>query len=117
MWKVSTGKRTGGAERPESASSADWPARATAAVESVVALVRDYSIRPLTLVARALVYGLVIVALATVLAVLIAAALVKVLDAYVVGGRVWAADLLLGAVFVSAGGILWSRRRLTDAGG
>ncbi len=101
-------------EQPEGA--ADWAAKATSTIETVVSTVRDYSVRPLTLVTRALVYGIVIAVVSVVVVVLLATALVKLLDAYAFGGRVWATDLFIGLLFASAGALLWSRRRPTKAG-
>ncbi|MDA8147702.1 MAG: hypothetical protein M0Z93_02850 [Actinomycetota bacterium] len=88
----------------------DWPARAADLVDTVAALVRDRAIRPVVLVARALVFGLLVVVASTVTAVLLAIAAVRLLTVYAFDGRVWAADFLIGAVFVGGGLVAWSRR-------
>jgi len=93
---------------PESAG--DWPARAADLVDTVAALVRDRAIRPVVLVARALVFGLLVVVASAVTAVLLAIAAVRLLTVYAFDGRVWAADFLIGAVFVGGGFLAWSRR-------
>jgi len=54
--------------------------------------------------------------MALVLSVLGLVALVRLLDVYAFGGRVWASDTLLGAVLVGAGGFAWSKRRARGAG-
>lgn len=90
--------------------SPDFAARAADTVESVVALVRDRTVRPVTLAARAVVFGVVVAAGSLVLTVLLSVALVRVLTVYAFSGRVWASDLLVGAVFAAAGLAAWSRR-------
>ncbi|MDA8273766.1 MAG: hypothetical protein M0029_00100 [Actinomycetota bacterium] len=106
----------GVSERPGSGSPGpvsggpDLAARAADAVESVVALVRDRTVRPVTLAARAVVFGVVVAAGSLVLTVLLSVALVRILTVYAFAGRVWASDLLVGAVFVAAGLAAWSRR-------
>ncbi|MGC8463285.1 MAG: hypothetical protein ACP5P9_06410 [Acidimicrobiales bacterium] len=90
--------------------SADFAAKAADAVESVVALVRDRTVRPVTLVARAVVFGVLAAAGSLVLTVLVSVALVRILTVYAFSGRVWASDFLVGAVFVATGLVAWSRR-------
>lgn len=92
-------------------ASAEWPARAADMVEAVVAGVHDKVVRPLLLAARAVVFGILVAAMLLVLSVLAAVAVVRLLDVYAFGGRVWASDLLVGGVFTLAGFALWSRRR------
>ena len=59
---------------------ADWPVRAADAIDGVVAGVHDRVIRPVILGARAVVFGLLILAASIVLAVLVSVALVRLLD-------------------------------------
>jgi len=91
-------------------SQAEWPARVADGIEDVVEAVHDRVVRPLTLVARGLVFGMIIAVMALVLAVLAAIAAVRLLDVYAFGGRVWASDALLGALLVAAGVLAWSKR-------
>jgi hypothetical protein len=86
-------------------------------VESLVAVVRDRTVRPVTLAARAVVFGVVVAAGSLVLTVLLSVALVRILTVYAFSGRVWASDLLVGAVFVVAGLAAWSRRSPRHAAG
>jgi hypothetical protein len=39
-----------------------------------------------------------------------AIALVRVLDVYAFGGRVWASDAVLGGLLVLGGGFAWTKR-------
>lgn len=92
-------------------SEAEWPARAADLVDAVVGGLHDRLVRPLALVARGLVFGLIIATMTLVLVVLGAIGLVRLLDVYAFGGRVWASDALIGALFSAAGLALWWKRR------
>jgi hypothetical protein len=93
------------------ASSGDWPAQATEKVETVVVAVRDKSVRPLTLVARAIVYGIVASAVAMVVISLASVGVLRLLDIYLFPGRVWASYTMLGGIFTLAGLFVWTLRR------
>ena len=92
-------------------AGAEWPARAADLVEAVVTGVHDKVVRPLLLAARAVVFGILVAAMLLVLSVLAAVAVVRILDVYAFGGRVWASDLVVGGVFTVGGLALWSLRR------
>jgi hypothetical protein len=111
LWRTSPGAVAG------STASSEWPARVADTVEEVVTGVHDRVIRPLTLVARGLVFGIIIGAMALVLSVLGAVALVRLLDVYAFGGRVWASDALVGGLLAVMGAVAWSFRRPRRAGG
>ncbi len=99
-------------------SGAEWPARVADTVEDVVAAVHDRAIRPLLLVARGLVFGILVAAMVFVLAVLVSIALIRVLDVYAFPGRVWASYLVVGG-FLSLLGIVaftLSRARRSEEG-
>lgn len=89
----------------------DWPAKAADLVESVVDGVHDKVVRPLMLVARGLVFGILIGAMVLVLSALVAVAVVRVLDVYAFGHRVWASEALVGGIFTVVGLLAWSLRR------
>jgi hypothetical protein len=91
-------------------SQAEWPAKVADTIEDVVEAVQDRVVRPLILAARGLVFGIIIAVMALVLAVVTCIALVRLLDVYAFGGRVWASDALLGAILVLGGGFAWSKR-------
>jgi len=92
------------------ADQAEWPARVADTIEDVVDAVHDRVVRPLTIVARGLVFGIIIGVMALVLSVLAAIAVVRLLDVYAFGGRVWASDALFGAILVAAGAFAWTKR-------
>jgi hypothetical protein len=87
-----------------------WPATVADTIEGVVSAFRLQVIRPLMLVARGLVFGVIIAAIALMMSVLVAVALVRVLTVYLFNGRVWASYLLLGVVFSASGIVAWTRR-------
>ena len=69
------------------------------------------------LVARGLVFGIVIGTMVLVLCVVLAVGVIRLLDVYAFGGRVWASDTLLGGLLVVGGAFLWSRRGARGAEG
>ncbi|HZN13668.1 MAG TPA: hypothetical protein VFB78_05330 [Acidimicrobiales bacterium] len=82
--------------------SPDWPAQAADKVVDVVDAIRDKTTVPLTTVARGIVYGLVVAAMGTAVAVLLAIAAVRFVDVWIPGG-VWRAHLAVGIAFSVAG--------------
>lgn len=88
----------------------DWPARVADLVDTLVSVLRDKTVRPLTLVARALVFGIIVLAAAISTVTLLSIALIRLLTVYAFNGRVWASDLVVGAVFVVIGLVTWSHR-------
>jgi hypothetical protein len=97
------------------ASQTEWPAKVADTIEDVVEAVHDRVVRPLTLVARGLVFGIIIAVMAIVLSILAAIAVIRLLDVYAFGGRVWASDALLGTLLVLAGAFAWSKRATRGA--
>lgn len=89
----------------------DLAHRAATIVESAVAFVRDRSIRPVRYATRVLVvvvFGL-LVGIALVAGIVIG--LVRLFDADVFAGRVWATDALVGGIFLALGMFLLWRGR------
>jgi len=95
---------------PPTTPSAAWPAKAVDAIDLVVDTIHDKAIRPLVLVGRAVVFGLLIAALGSLVAVALSIALIRLLDVYAFGHRVWASYALVGFVFTVAGLGAWSLR-------
>jgi hypothetical protein len=93
-------------------ATAEWPAKAADLVDSAVALVHDKALRPVFLVARGLVFGLVAGAVGALVAVMVAIGLIRLLDVYAFPGRVWASYALVGFVFATIGLLAWSRRNV-----
>ena len=100
---------------PGSGALGDLPTRGTDLVETLVTLLRDKTVRPLTLATRAIVFGIIIFAASVVTVVLVSITLIRLLTVYAFDGRVWLSDLVVGAVFVVVGLVAWSQR--TDPAG
>ena len=116
MEDEATRSPTEGASSPgPGASQADWPAKAADTIEDVVDAVGDRVVRPIILAARGVVFGIIIGTMALVLSVVLAIGVVRLLDVYAFGGRVWASDALLGALFVMGGAFAWSKRTARGA--
>jgi hypothetical protein len=95
---------------PGSRALGDLPTRGADLVDTLVALLRDKTVRPLTLATRAVVFGIIIFAASVVTVILLSIALIRLLTVYAFDGRVWLSDLVVGAVFVAGGIVAWTRR-------
>ncbi len=95
---------------PGSGALDDLPTRGADYVDTLVELLRDKTVRPLTLATRAVVFGIIIFAAAVVTVVFLSITLIRILTVYAFDGRVWLSDLVVGALFVMAGMVAWSRR-------
>ncbi|MGH8995661.1 MAG: hypothetical protein ACRDYB_06480 [Acidimicrobiales bacterium] len=93
-----------------SPSTEEWSNRALDTVDTVVDAVHDRVVRPALIAGRAVVFGILIAFLSLVVLVFLAIALVRLLDVYAFGGRVWASDALFGTVCAAAGLVLWRLR-------
>ena len=87
----------------------DWASSLVDRFVEVVDQVRNVTTRPIITLARALVFGLVMVCCAVAAAVLAGIGLFRLLDT-ALPGESWSAHLVLGAASVAAGAWLWSRR-------
>jgi len=88
--------------------AADWTVQVADRIEGVVEMARDKSVRPLTLVAKALVYGLVALAMLTAVAILASVAVVRALN---VALPDWLSEAAVGGFFTLTGAFLLMRGR------
>ena len=88
----------------------DLPNRGADAVDAVVDFIQVKAVRPLTLAARGIVFGIIVFTGAVVTLTLLSITAIRVLTVYIPGNRVWVSDLIVGVIFVAGGVFAWSRR-------
>ncbi|MGO8877381.1 MAG: hypothetical protein ACLQNG_16655 [Acidimicrobiales bacterium] len=107
---MSSDDGVGGAKDRSVPPGNDWASLATAKVEEAVSLVRDRTVTPVLRAVRYAIFGLLAVSIGALLAVLVAAGAVRILDNYLFHRRVWASYLVIGGIF-SGLGLFLSRMR------
>jgi hypothetical protein len=90
--------------------SDEWSARALDTIDTVVATVNDKAVRPVVLIARAVVFAAIIGVTALAALVLLSIGLIRIGTDYLFDHKVWISYLVLGAVFSVAGAFAYSRR-------
>jgi hypothetical protein len=95
---------------PRKAVFDEWPAKAVDLVDLVVDTVRDRIIRPVILVGRTIVFGLLIAAVVIVIATVLSVSALRLLDVYAFANHVWASYAVLGGLFSLVGFWVWSKR-------
>jgi len=90
--------------------AADLPVKATDRIDQLIELLRDKSVRPLTLAARAIMFGIIVFVASIVTVTLLSITFVRILTVYAFDGRVWLSDLVVGLLWVAAGLLLWWQR-------
>ena len=92
----------------------EWPDKAVGLIDLVVDTINDRIIRPIILVGRSIVFGLLIAVLVIVVAVAVGVAILRLLDVYAFSGHVWASYTVLGIVTCAVGLYAWSKRGSGD---
>src|SRR5579875_2774867 len=85
------------------AAASELPKKAADMVQLLVDTIHDKAVRPAVLATRALLFGLLVAALGTVLVVVGAVAVLRIFDVYVFGHRVWLSYVVLGGALPLAG--------------
>jgi vacuolar-type H+-ATPase subunit I/STV1 len=88
---------------------ADWTTDLLDRLDHLIDLVRSNTTDRLVKVARLLVFGLIAVIVGSVAGILALIGLVRLLDVLLPRG-VWLPYVLLGAIFLGLGLLLWSKR-------
>lgn len=91
-------------------ANSEWPATVAQGVDDIVSAVHDKAIRPILLAVRYVVYGILIMTMALLLMLFASIALIRVLDNYAFGHRVWASYALVGAILAGGGLFAWTKR-------
>jgi hypothetical protein len=89
----------------------DWTVQAADTIEGLVTSVRNKTTVPLTTVARGVVYGILAAFAGGTALVVLAIALVRLVDVLTGAGNVWIAHLITGTVFTLIGVLCWRLRR------
>lgn len=104
---------------PPAGKRHDWTTETADRIESVVTAVRDKTTVPVQKAAAVVVYGLVAGLLGTMAVILLVIGLLRLhvyLPWHPEGRRVWITDVVLGAIIVVVGGLLWRRRTAPSRG-
>jgi hypothetical protein len=91
-------------------AAAELPRKAADVVQLLVDTIHDKAVRPALLATRAIVFGLLVAALATLVLVMGSIAILRLFDVYVFGHRVWLSYLVLGGALTLVGLGAWTRR-------
>jgi hypothetical protein len=97
----------------------DWTTEVADRIEAAVTAVRDKTTVPVQKAATVVVYGLVAGVLGAMALVLLLVGLYRLhvyLPFHPEGRRVWISDVVLGAIFVALGGLLWRKRTARPKG-
>ncbi len=87
-----------------------WSTRTADTIESVVGTLREKTVGPLVKVTRAIVYGILALVVLTVVGILATIAVIRILDVYAFGNRVWIAYFVIGGIMTLLGLLLWMKR-------
>ena len=93
-----------------------WATSTVDMIDRVVSMVKRYTTRPLVVVARLVVFGILAAAVSVVIGVLLVIGAIRALQAlgdvwFDHGTSVWLSYMVLGAAFMAIGAILMRRRR------
>jgi hypothetical protein len=97
--------------RQPAAREDDWTVQAADRIEGIVTAIHDKTTVPLTTVARGVVYGILAAFAGGTALVLMAIALVRLVDVLTGQGNVWIAHGSIGMLFLVVGVLVWRKRR------
>ncbi len=96
--------------KTETANNPNWAIKATETIDKVVNGVGDKSVRPLTSLAKLLVFGILAAIIGSIAMILFVITFVRILDTYLFSQQVWITDLIVGGIFTIAGLLIWTKR-------
>ncbi|HEY1826237.1 MAG TPA: hypothetical protein VGG21_09805 [Acidimicrobiales bacterium] len=82
-----------------------------AGLDHALDVVHDKVLRPIILAGRAIAFGLIIALAALVFVVVIVIGLVRLLNVYAFSSHQWITYVVIGALSILAGLIIWRKRR------
>jgi hypothetical protein len=89
----------------------DFVDRALHSFDHVLDLVHDRVLRPILIGARAVAFGFIILFMALVLLCVLVIGLIRLLNVYLFTGHEWLSYAIIGSIFLTAGLLIWRRRR------
>ncbi|MCL4433601.1 MAG: hypothetical protein M1399_02345 [Actinobacteria bacterium] len=89
----------------------DWAHQVVGNLDAAVTKLYNLTVRPAYLIGRIVTFGLIVAVLALVSSIAVYIGIVRLLDTYAFGNRVWITDLAIGGVMIFSGFLLWSKRR------
>jgi LPXTG-motif cell wall-anchored protein len=89
----------------------DFVDRVLEAFDHVLDMVHDKVLRPLLIAGRAVAFGLIVLLAALVLVCALVIGVIRLLNVYLFAGHEWITYAIVGAAFLSAGLVIWRRRR------
>ena len=95
---------------PTSSHDDDVVGRLFGSLDRAVDQFHDRVLRPLIIAGRTVAFGFILLVLALVVVVALVLVLTRLFNVYVFDERVWATYLVLGALMVSGGLVVWRRR-------
>ena len=96
----------------EPAPQDDWAAQLTEKVGQLVELIRDRTVLPVQKAVGVAIFGLLAFSVVVFVVIALIIGLLRLLNNEVFDQRVWASYLLVGGIFVVAGTLIFTRRRI-----
>ncbi|MDG2261504.1 MAG: hypothetical protein P8N50_04115 [Actinomycetota bacterium] len=97
-------------DRDTETKNSDWTVQVTDGFVSLVESLKAKTTGPALRIVHAIVHAFIIITVGISVLTLLVIGSIRLVNAYL-PGDVWAAHLLLGALFCSIGFIFWSKRR------
>ena len=85
--------------------------KALKSFDHVLDIVHDKVVRPLLVAGRAIAFGFIIAVMVLVIVIVLAVGVVRLLNVYLFAGREWLSYLIIGAVSLVGGLLIWRRRK------
>jgi phosphatidylglycerophosphate synthase len=92
----------------------DYVDKAMHKFDHVLDLVHDKLLRPILLAGRVIAYGFIVLLASIVLFGALVIGLVRLFNVYLFAGHEWLSYLVIGAISLVTGLIIWRRRRPVD---
>jgi LPXTG-motif cell wall-anchored protein len=89
----------------------DFVDRALQSFDHALDVVHDKVLRPLLIVGRAIAFGFIVLLAALVLICVLVIGVIRLLNVYLFAGHEWLSYAIIGVLFLTAGLLIWRRRR------